>query len=57
MAAAFFDDEVAWRGQVLSTAPDRALAQGQGSAASVGFARAPAVLAHGKGPVLMHGKG
>ncbi len=36
MAAAFFDDEVAWRGQVLSTAPDRAF-------------RAPPVLAHGKG--------
>ncbi len=36
MAAAFFDDQVAWRGQVLSTAPDRAF-------------RAPPVLAHGKG--------
>ncbi len=56
MAAAFCDDEVAWRGQVLSTAPDRALAQGQ-NAGATGFARTPAVLAHGKGPVLMHGKG
>ena len=25
MAVAFFNDRVAWRGQVLSTAPDRAL--------------------------------
>ena len=46
MAAAFFDDQVAWRGQVLSTAPDRALAQ-NGSAAS--YRSAPAVLAHGEG--------
>jgi ceramide glucosyltransferase len=49
MAAAFFDDEVAWRGQVLSTAPDRALAQGQFSTGTAGFARTPPVLAHGKG--------
>jgi ceramide glucosyltransferase len=45
MAASFFDDEVAWRGQVLSTAPDRALSQ-SGAAA---FHGAPPVLAHGKG--------
>jgi ceramide glucosyltransferase len=45
MGAAFFDDEVAWRGQVLSTAPDRALSQ-SGAAA---FHGAPPVLAHGKG--------
>ena len=49
MAAAFFDDEVAWRGQVLSTAPDRALAQGQFATGAAGFARTPPVLAHGKG--------
>ncbi len=65
MAAAFFNDEVAWRGQVLSTAPDRALAQGgfpAGSpsfgaaggpgfspAAGAAFASVPSVLAHGKG--------
>jgi ceramide glucosyltransferase len=46
MAAAFFDDQVAWRGQVLSTAPDRALSQ-NGAVAT--FHGAPSVLAHGKG--------
>ena len=46
MAAAFFNDEVAWRGQVLSTAPDRALAQ---SGAAANYRAAPPVLAHGKG--------
>jgi ceramide glucosyltransferase len=49
MAAAFFDDQVAWRGQVLSTAPDRALAQGGFPSGAVAFRAAPAVLAHGKG--------
>ncbi len=43
MAAAFGGREVAWRGQVMSTAPDRALAQNEDI-----FAAAPA-LAHGEG--------
>ncbi len=47
MGAAYFDDEVAWRGQVLSTAPDRALAQGGGQGGA--FRGAPPVLVHGKG--------
>jgi ceramide glucosyltransferase len=50
MAVAFFDDEVAWRGQVLSTAPDKALVQGgfQNGGEAV-YRGAPTVLAHGKG--------
>jgi ceramide glucosyltransferase len=43
MAAAFGGEKVAWRGQVLSTAPDRALAQNEDVFA------APPVLAHGEG--------
>ena len=49
MAAAFFDDEVAWRGQVLSTAPDRALAQGGFATGAPAFGTVPPVLMHGKG--------
>jgi hypothetical protein len=41
---------VAWRGQVLSTAPDKALVQGgfQNGGEAV-YRGAPTVLAHGKG--------
>jgi len=44
MAAAFADDRVAWRGQVLSTAPDRALAQRDPH-----FISPPPAMAHGEG--------
>ena len=49
MAAAFFNDTVRWQGQILSTAPDRALAQGGFSAETAGLRTAHAALAHGKG--------
>ena len=49
MAASFFNDRVAWRGQVLSTAPDRALSQ----EAAPAFNAAAPVLA----PVLVHSEG
>ena len=59
MAASFFNDQVAWRGQVLSTAPDRALSQG----ANLVFNNAPPLLAPMPvpspvlTPVLAHSEG
>jgi len=44
LAVTFFGEKVAWRGQVLSTAPDRALVQTHEI-----YAAQPAALAHGKG--------
>ena len=44
MAVAFLGEKVAWQGQILSTAPDRALVQ-----AHEVYAPQPTVLAHGKG--------
>jgi hypothetical protein len=44
LAVTFFGEKVAWRGQVLSTAPDRALVQRHDI-----YAAQPAALAHGKG--------
>lgn len=44
MAVAFLGEKVAWQGQILSTAPDRALVQ-----AHEVYAPQPTALAHGKG--------
>jgi ceramide glucosyltransferase len=45
MAVAFCGEKVAWQGQVLSTAPDRALVQAHDDI----YAPQPTALAHGKG--------